>query len=84
MYQLYINKGDLAIDVRKITGPIRNSLTKKQLEHMEQFPESIVSFNSYYKVCLKRKPLIDLGREIKKKWENELKETLDIVKSIKI
>lgn len=73
MYSLYYNKEK---------GIIKVSKTPKAMQDVEHKAETTY-YNSYYYLCLYRKPLVELARQMCDEWIKEYEDKIDSLKNLK-
>ena len=74
MYSLYHNKEDNEIEVKKAHKALQNV----------KYKEEITRYNSYYYLCLHRKPLIELANQMREAWIKEYEDKINDLKNLKI
>lgn len=74
MYNLYSNKKEGVIKIQKAT----------RLLTRNPYPEEPAYFNDCYIICASRKPLKELGQQMKASWVKEAEEELEKISKIKI
>ena len=74
MYTLYHKKDEGIIEVKKAHIGMRDC----------NYTDDVTCHNDCYYICLKRKPLIEKAKEIKKSWLDELEEKMRKIESIEL
>ena len=74
MYSLYHDKEK---------GIIKVSKTPKAMQDIEH-KEEITRYNHCYYLCLYRKPLVELARQMRNEWIKELESQIDNLRNLKI
>lgn len=74
MYSLYYDKEKGIIKVKKTSKILQN------VEHKEE----VTYYNSCYYLCLYRKPLVELARQMRDEWVEEYEGKINDLKSLKI
>lgn len=74
MYTLYHNKKQGIIKISKTTKALQN------VEHKEE----VTIWNDCCCLCLYRKPLLELGRQMRDEWIKEYEDKINDLKNLKI
>lgn len=83
MYQLYINKDNYKLKVTPLQTTFRKVGSIIKFEENGSDTD-ILDYNSCHKMCKTRKVLVQLARDIKAEWLQEVMEQVKKIENIKI
>lgn len=75
MYNLYHNKEQCVIELRKVRS--------KERQLQAHYTHEPSRFNDCYYICVNRKPLKELAQQLKEGWIIEAKDRLEKTENIK-
>lgn len=76
MYNLYFDKKEVELKIKKVTG------MGSRLQ--EEYPVEPKQYNDCYWICLERKPLKELAQQIKSEWLHETETLLEKIKTLNV
>ena len=83
MYQLYINKKEYKLEVKKLQKQFQHYGPLIAFTHTSK-EDDIYCYNDNYRMCKNRKVLVQLAREIKTLWLTEAMMAVQKIEEIKI